>query len=230
MSRKPIVPLPTGCSCRNLSCTTPYGLCHCGCGKQTKLARQSDSKLGYVKGKPIPFIGGHQHRKKRDLVRFGIVEGEPVAFIPLTRGYWAIVDAHRVSEFLEPWYAAVGVLKVYAMRRESGTVIQMHKQIIIVPDGMEVDHENGNGLDNRESNLRTVGDIEQSWNHKVSSRNKTGVTGVFYNKRWNKFAAYIKVRGVQIYLGWFDTLEEARAAREAAEILYFGEYARKKKV
>lgn len=226
MRRKPIVPLPTGCSCRNPECQTALGFCHCGCGKQTKLARQSDSKLGYVEGKPIPFILGHNHRKKREPIRFGVIEGEPIAMIPLTRGYWAIIDAYRVNEFLDPWYAAVGIKKVYAMRRESGKVVQMHKLIIAVPCGMEVDHKNGNGLDNRESNLRLVTDLEQSWNHGVSKRNKTGITGVTWNKRCQRYAAHIKFKGKYIHLGHHDFLSDAAIARRKAEILYFGEFAR----
>lgn len=37
----------------------PYGYCHCGCGQKTRIARQSHTQLGWVKGEPVRFIVGH---------------------------------------------------------------------------------------------------------------------------------------------------------------------------
>ena len=51
--------------------------------------------------------------------------------------------------------------------------------------------------------------------------NSTGVNGVYFDKRLNKYIARIKVKRVQHHLGCFKTLEEARAEREKAEEKYF---------
>lgn len=41
----------------------PYGLCHCGCGKKTRIARQTRSAIGHTKGEPIQFIHNHHGRR-----------------------------------------------------------------------------------------------------------------------------------------------------------------------
>lgn len=43
----------------------PYGYCHCGCGQKTKIAPSSDPRRKWVKGEPLRFIFGHQHRKNK---------------------------------------------------------------------------------------------------------------------------------------------------------------------
>lgn len=84
----------------------------------------------------------------------------------------------------------------------------------------ELDHINGDRLDNRISNLREVNRIENCRNKKLSITNKTGTVGVCFAKRENKYRAYIVINYKQKSLGYFDTLEEAKTAREAANIKY----------
>ena len=60
--------------------------------------------------------------------------------------------------------------------------------------------------------------------HRLNKNSKTGYTGVSYMMRFRKFRAYITVNRKQIYLGVFDTLEEAVEARKEAELKYFGKY------
>ena len=42
----------------------PYGYCHCGCGQKTRLAHQTITKIGWVKGEPIKYIFGHINRNR----------------------------------------------------------------------------------------------------------------------------------------------------------------------
>lgn len=84
------------------------------------------------------------------------------------------------------------------------------------PDG-QIDHINGDGLDNRIANLRTVGFHENSRNKMISSRNKSGKSGVDYVKRDGRWRARISDGSKNIHLGYFETLDEAIAARSAAE-------------
>lgn len=83
-----------------------------------------------------------------------------------------------------------------------------------------IDHIDGNRLENRISNLRDVPDAVNAKNQKRSARNTSGVTGVSYFARTKKWVAMIKGDGKVRNLGYFHTIEEAAAARKAAEKKY----------
>ena len=87
-------------------------------------------------------------------------------------------------------------------------------------EGLEVDHLNHIRDDNRLDNLRFVTRTGNQRNRSRNSNNTTGVTGVYYHKGTRKYMANIKVNGMNIYLGYFATLEEATEVRRAAEIKY----------
>ncbi|MDN7609920.1 HNH endonuclease [Burkholderia multivorans] len=93
-------------------------------------------------------------------------------------------------------------------------------------DGAFVDHVNGNRLDNRRSNLRLCTVQENGRNSKVRSHNKSGFKGVFWDRRREKWTAYIKVDGKQRYLGLFSTAQLAHEAYCAAARKHFGAFAR----
>ncbi len=84
------------------------------------------------------------------------------------------------------------------------------------PDG-EIDHINGDRMDNRWSNLRVVTMLENMRNREIPSHNKSGVMGV--DEFRGKWRATIKDTRFdrQMHLGTFKTIEEATAARKAAE-------------
>lgn len=89
-------------------------------------------------------------------------------------------------------------------------------------EGLEVDHVNHVRDDNRLCNLRFVTHGENQRNQSLSSNNTTGVCGVWVDKRGAKkrYCAEIKVNRIKKHLGYFDTLEEAAAARGEAELKY----------
>ena len=89
-----------------------------------------------------------------------------------------------------------------------------------IPDNAEIDHINHVRDDNRLSNLRFVTQGENHKNKSVSSNNTTGVTGVYFNKSQNKFMALIGVNRQLHYLGLYNTLEEAAAARAEANVKF----------
>lgn len=80
----------------------------------------------------------------------------------------------------------------------------------------DVDHINGDRIDNRWVNLRQVSRRENMMNVGVRSNSTTGVTGVSARKDNGKFQAYIDVNGVRTRLGCYETIDEARAVRRAA--------------
>jgi len=84
----------------------------------------------------------------------------------------------------------------------------------------EVDHQNGNGRDNRWTNLREVTRLENNKNRRRYSNNKSGQTGVCWAKREKRWRVSISVSKQPIILGYFISKEKAIAVRKAAEITY----------
>jgi hypothetical protein len=89
-----------------------------------------------------------------------------------------------------------------------------------------VDHIDRNKYNNRISNLRIANDEQNQMNlEKAKSNNKTGVLGVCWDKRAQRYKAYITVNKTKKNLGNYKTLEEAAAVRQAAVKQYFGDFA-----
>lgn len=82
----------------------------------------------------------------------------------------------------------------------------------------QVDHINGNRSDNRWVNLRQVSNLENARNRSASRNNKSGVTGVYWDKQRSKWRARIKVGEKKIELGAFSDIREAERARKNAEV------------
>ena len=100
----------------------------------------------------------------------------------------------------------------------------LHRFLMNPSDDLVVDHINRNPLDNRRCNLRVCTQQENQFNHSIPCNNTSGVMGVSWNKNANKWTAQIHVNGKVIYLGAYNTKEEAIDARRQAEIEYFGEF------
>lgn len=84
----------------------------------------------------------------------------------------------------------------------------------------QIDHIDGNGLNNRSDNLRASNAISNQRNKRLSSANKSGCVGVSKSSGRSRWRASIKVDGKTIDLGSFINYEEAVSARKAAEKEY----------
>lgn len=102
--------------------------------------------------------------------------------------------------------------------------IRFHRLVMNCPDDMFVDHINHNKYDNRKSNLRIVTLSQNNMNKQIQSNNTSGVTGVAWLDKAQRWLAYIKKNRQTIRLGEFVSFDEAVAVRKAAEDKYFGEY------
>jgi hypothetical protein len=150
----------------------------------------------------------------------------PIVFIPLTQGKVAVVDFDDF-ELVRPfkwcaskatthpdstYYARRGVTK----KAGSKTTIRMHNSIT---GKLHIDHKNGNGLDNRRSNLRalTQGQNLRSFSLKPVGRRTSQFRGVSWCAEKNKWAAYIG-QSKGRYIGRFDSQGEAARAWDAAAL------------
>jgi AP2 domain len=106
------------------------------------------------------------------------------------------------------------------------TRLRLHRVIVSASSSDQVDHENGNGLDNRRHNLRHATVRKNSHNvpsHRDSTSRFKGVCWVTKQKRWQ---AQIYYNGKNINLGVFDDEEIAAMVYDLAAIKNFGSYAR----
>lgn len=149
--------------------------------------------------------------------------------IRLTRGFEAIVD-DADFELLKHWRwcAEIRKSRVAAKRgfRADGAQFQiyMHRQIMRAAPGMQVDHINGDALDNRRANLRIVTAAQNKWNSKLV-RSASGFRGVVRRSDCAMWQAQIKHCGCYRYLGLFRSPEEAARAYDQAALELRGEFA-----
>lgn len=100
----------------------------------------------------------------------------------------------------------------------------LHRFILGNPHGV-VDHINRNPLDNRRRNLRICTQKENCANTSIRSNNKSGYVGVFYRKERKKYSACTKHNGKNIFIGYFESAEDAAKAYDKTVIKLRGEFA-----
>jgi hypothetical protein len=138
--------------------------------------------------------------------------------IKLTQGKVALIDdLDFVKINQHKWFFDHG----YAKRNKN---IYMHREIMNTPEGMDTDHVNGDGLDNRRDNLRICTHNENVRNCKIGKNNKVGYKCI--EKRGLKWRAYIVVNGIKNHLGYFNDSSAAASAYDTAAKKYFGEFAK----
>lgn len=152
--------------------------------------------------------------------------------IKLTKGFVAIIDDEdyeRVSKI--NWQASK---KSYDKHYARGSTYKgnrknnyflLHRFILNAPKGKDVDHINGDTMDNRKENLRICTHQENCRNADRKKR-KCSYKGVRKVSGTNKYSAYIKIEEKQKYLGMFHTQEDAAAAYNMAALRYFKEFAK----
>jgi len=119
------------------------------------------------------------------------------------------------------WYAR-STFKLSNGKRLSRTA---HKFLMI--GAGRVDHIDGNGLNNQKTNLRPATTSQNSMNMKKGrGKNSSSFKGVSWNSKHEFWYAAIAVDGKDIYLGIYESEEDAAHVYDYAARIYFGEFAR----
>lgn len=114
------------------------------------------------------------------------------------------------------------VTAIFLNRNNIRVPIKLHRWITNCPENMEVDHYNNDTLDNRRLiNLRVSSHAENLQNRlKACINSKSGIRGVWWEERKQKWQAQIKLNGKNKHLGYFSTIEDAEIAVKAARRIY----------
>lgn len=158
--------------------------------------------------------------------------------IALSMGKVAIVDSEDFELLSrEKWFANRGArnLTWYAVcsaykHRASGryrTLLKMHRVVLGISDPkVQIDHVNGDGLDNRKANLRIATHTENQQNRGAYSNNTSGYKGVAFARKCSKWQASISISGKDKFLGYFASAAEAHRAYCSAAAVLRGKFGR----
>lgn len=197
-------------------------LCKCDCGNEKVVSREGltsgkTKSCGCLRPKKV-----EKHEKRKlphntyNLTgEYGIgytIKGEEF--------YFDLEDYEKIKDYY--WmFNKRGYL--YSVKNKKKIIF--HRYILGITDSLiDVDHIYHKKFDNRKSELRIVNRSQNSMNRSLRSDNKSGVTGVCWNKFCDKWIAYICVNKKRINLGRFDDYNQAVKIRKEAEKKYFGEF------
>lgn len=128
-----------------------------------------------------------------------------------------VADIETVSALNVTWRVMRGKQTLYARAytqpaKYKTVAVLMHRIILDAPEHMVVDHIDGNGLDNRRSNLRLVTLAGNGQNMRLKRNNTSGYRGVSWHSLTQKWKAQVMVNRKAIHLGLFGSVEDANQA------------------
>lgn len=155
--------------------------------------------------------------------------------IPLTQGKFTKIDDEdfeRVSQY--KWHysskrlgSLIGCVKRHCVQNGKIYLMRLHRFIISVPDDMQVDHIDGDALNNQKSNLRICTPAQNCMNKRFEpKRNTSGFKGVSLHKPTGRWRARVKLDRKERHVGLFDSPIEAARAYDEMAVKCFGVFAK----
>ena len=152
--------------------------------------------------------------------------------INLTKEKYSLIsdiDFKKINHY--KWYAHWGGNTFYAVRNfrmKNGKrkMIMMHRVIMKPPSNKEIDHIDGDGLNNQRNNLRICSHKQNLRNQGIPKNNTSGFKGVVWDKRDRRWRAQIRVNYKNIRLGSFKSKIEAHKEVVKAYKKYHKEFSR----
>lgn len=140
--------------------------------------------------------------------------------IPLSQGMFAIVDSLDYSWLNQwKWSAYKDRSCWYAHRQENGKKVRMHRLLLGLKKGELCDHVNGDGLDNRRSNIRKCSISQNNFNRRYTNNRTSKYQGV--SKSSGRFYARIGYKKRVYFLGSFTKEEDAGMVYKVASQILF---------
>jgi hypothetical protein len=168
-------------------------------------------------------------RAKNKSNDFQVLDGYALIDVS-TRGLinkFSIIDIDDLDKVINgfKWIAHAESTNTYVDQRFNGKYQQLHRFLLSAPQEKDVDHINGNTLDNRKSNLRLCTKHENQRNRRLGKNNTSGFKGVTKSRK-ESWKANIYIHGRQTYLGSFSTPELAALAYDEAANKHYGDFAK----
>lgn len=201
--------------------------CDCDCGNKDILIRGDSLKTGNTKscGCYAKIFAYNVGKDNRLYNNYDLTGEYGIGWTTNTNKefYFDLEDYDKIKDYT--WYEndSDGYIRTSFENKK----IYFHRIIMDVHEfEIQVDHVGGklSRNDNRKCNLRLVTNSQNQMNRPLISTNTTGIAGVYWSSRLNKWVATIEANCKKHTLGSFNNLEDAEKARKEAEEKYFGEY------
>jgi len=206
-------------------------LCECQCEKKTRKI-VSGNTLNNGKSKScgcLKIISSSENGKlNKKYNTYDLTSEYGIGYTSNTNEpfYFDLEDYDKIKNYC--W--CINSTGYLSSRDKNNKHILMHRIIMNPSNQMVVDHINHNIIDNRKHNLRICLQIDNAKNCTKQINNTTGITGVLWDKRYQKWKSIIGINNKQIHLGYYDDKNDAIKVRKEAEVKYFGEYRYKENV
>lgn len=218
----------------------PVGICQCGCGQATTIAKQSHKGSGHVKGEYHRAIRGHRIRDAKRQIQYAVpfrLNGEYCRILHLQGDHFCIVSAsdyvylmqwrwHATKDHNGCWYACRSGTKREGLFDRN---VRMHRLLLGLEHGNPLvgDHiDPWNTLNNARHNIRVATLEENARNVRRSPRNTSGYKCVSYDKQRKRYRVRITVGSKKKSFGSYPTAEEAYAVSMRLIAQHHGEFAR----
>ena len=209
----------------------PYWYCVCDCQlnlpeEEREIITVQARKLREGKTTSCGCYKREWHKKTNDYV----IEGNTVRMFDNNKHEFLIDldDLDIVTNYLWKVSNRGYVLSYTPSVNGKRSYISLHRLVMKCSDSnVYIDHINHNTSDNRKCNLRTVTPTQNQHNVRPSSRNKSGIRGVRFNKSINKWEVGFSINGKHSIVGYYKNIADAIACRKQYEEKYYGEYAYK---